>query len=65
MAKMACAQCGKVMKKGGTKKMATGGVTLTQKGAGYAKAQKGGSKNALTYYLVPIITSTTLLKILP
>lgn len=53
MAKMACAQCGKVMKKGGTKKMATGGVTLTQKGAGYAKAQKGGSNAKMNIFGMP------------
>lgn len=53
MAKMACAQCGKVMKKGGTKKMATGGVTLTQKGAGYAKAQTGGSNAKMNIFGMP------------
>jgi hypothetical protein len=55
MAKMACAQCGKMMKKGGTKskKMATGGVTLTQKGAGYAKAQTGGTNAKMNIFGMP------------
>jgi hypothetical protein len=52
---MACAKCGMTMKKGGAKpkKMATGGVTLTQKGAGYAKATTGGTNSKLGIYGMP------------
>lgn len=56
MAKMGCAQCGGTkMKTGGNKpkKMATGGVTLTQKGAGYAKATTGGTNSKLGIYGMP------------
>jgi hypothetical protein len=56
MAKMTCAQCGGAkMKSGGIKpkKMATGGVTLTQKGAGYAKATTGGTNSKLGIYGMP------------
>ena len=55
MAKMGCAQCGGAkMKAGGAKsKMAKGGVTLTQKGAGYAKAQTGGTNSKMGIYGMP------------
>ena len=55
MAKMGCAKCGGAkMNKGGAKpKMATGGVRLNQKGAGFAKATKGGSNVSMNIFGMP------------
>jgi hypothetical protein len=55
MAKMGCAQCGGAkMNKGGAKpKMAKGGVRLNQKGAGFAKATKGGSNVSMNIFGMP------------
>ena len=52
---MGCAQCGGAkMNKGGAKpKMATGGVRLNQKGAGFAKATKGGSNVSMNIFGMP------------
>lgn len=52
---MGCAKCGKMMKKGGVKKMAAGGSTTNKlnNARGFAPAQKGGDNAKKMIYGVP------------
>lgn len=52
---MGCAKCGKMMKKGGVKKMAAGGSTTNKlnNAKGFAPAQKGGDNTSKMIYGVP------------
>ncbi len=52
---MGCAKCGKMMKKGGVKKMAAGGSTTNKlnNAKGFAPAQKGGDNGKKMIYGVP------------
>ena len=53
---MGCAKCGKMMKKGGIKKMKPGGstdVNISKPGAGFAKPQRGGDDQKYFIYGMP------------
>lgn len=52
---MGCAKCGKMMKKGGVKKMAAGGSTTNKlnNAKGFAPAQKGGDNTSKMIYGIP------------
>ena len=53
---MGCAKCGKMMKKGGVKKMKAGGstdVNISKPGAGFAKPQRGGDDQKYFIYGMP------------
>jgi hypothetical protein len=55
MAKMGCAKCGKMMKKGGVKKMAPGG-SITNKlndARGFNKSPEGGGNLEKQIYAIP------------